>query len=111
MEQYQIIAKLKALYNTISARLENLRARYFDPLTVLEFFERYALLRDALRSQMPMLFGDLPVREIPSPSKTTDFDGRGYITRQQIEFLMQDIKYILDVIAATPTVDVPSMKV
>ena len=111
MEQYQIIAKLNALYNTIAARLESPRSRFFDPVTVLELFERYAILRDTLRSQMPPLFGDLPEREIPSPSKTTDFEGRGYITRQPLEFLMQDIKYVLDIIAATPTVNVPSMKI
>lgn len=111
MEEYQVIAKLKSLYNTITTLLKNPKARFFDPVTVLEFFERYAILRDTLRSQMPQLFGDLPLRKIPSPSRTTDFEGRGYITRRQLEVLMWDIKYMLDVIAATSTVSVSSIKI
>ena len=87
------------------------RDRFFDPQKFLEFFKRYEPLRDALISQDPELFGDLPVREIPPPSKTTDFDGRGYIVRQYLETLIQDIGYALDVLAAIPPVLVPSMKV
>jgi len=44
----------------------------------------------------------LPVREVPSPIKTTDFDGRGYIVRQALESLLQDIGYSIDVLAAIP---------
>ncbi len=111
MERNQIIAKLKALRNALAEHLKDPGWRYIDPRAVLEFFERYAPLRDALRSQLPTLLGDLPVREVPAPSKTTDFEGRGYITRQPLDSLLQDMKYALELLAATPAVDVPPMKV
>jgi len=111
MERHEVLAKLNALYNAVSERLKNPRHRYFDPPPTLEFFERYAPLRDELRSQLPSLLGDLPVRALPKPTNTTDHDGRGYITREPLEQLLGDMKYIRDVVAATPVVDVPSMKV
>jgi predicted nucleotide-binding protein len=102
MEKYLIIAKLRALYTILKKHLRDPRSRYFDPSTVLELFKIYDPLRDVLISQYPKLFGDLPVREVPSPIKTTDFDGRGYIVRQTLESLLQDMGYSIDVLAATP---------
>jgi predicted nucleotide-binding protein len=102
MEKYLIVAKLRALYSILKKHLRDPRSRYFDPSTVLELFKIYDPLRDVLISQYPKLFGDLPVREVPSPIKTTDFDGRGYIVRQTLESLLQDMGYSIDVLAATP---------
>ena len=43
------------------------------------------------------MFGDLPDRPIPESSGTTDFEGRGYIERHQLEQVARDIEYILEV--------------
>jgi hypothetical protein len=111
MEKHKILAKLKALQSALAEHLKDPRGRYFDPPAVLEYFDRYAHIRDALRSQFPDVFEDLPVRRTPTPSKTTDFNGRGYIERNHLEVLNEDMQYILTVMASIPAVDVPSMKV
>src|SRR5665648_510059 len=102
MEKYLIVAKLRALYSILKKHLRDPRSRYFDPSIVLELFKIYDRFRDVLISQYPKLFDDLPVREVPSPTKTKDFDGRGYIVRQTLEFLLQDIGYSIDILAAIP---------
>jgi hypothetical protein len=91
--------------------LEDPRARYFDPALVLEFFERWAPIRAALRSGFPSVLDDLPVRAVPVSSGTTDYEGRGYIIRQAIEQLYGDMQYALDALAALPSVTIPSMKI
>jgi hypothetical protein len=111
MKNHKILARLTALQNALGKLLRDPRGRYFDPSAVLEYFARYAPIRDELRSQFPDLLGDLPVRATPTPSKTTDFDGRGYIQRHELDVLNGDMQYILHVVASTPAVDVPSMKV
>ncbi|MBI3807169.1 MAG: hypothetical protein HY281_06595 [Nitrospirae bacterium] len=80
--------------------LEDPQSRYFDPAVVLELFARWSPVRDALRSGFPLILGDLPVRATPTPSGTTDHEGRGYITRQHIEQLHGDMQYALDALAA-----------
>lgn len=111
MQRHEITPKLKALHNNIKKWLENPRHRAFDPQEVLDLFYRYSTISDALRSEYPSLFVDLPFRGIPTPSKTTDFEGRGYITRNKLELLLKDIGYCLDILSNIKTVDVPSMKV
>jgi len=111
VEQQEIIAKLKALRNSIAKWVENPRARVFDPQTVLDVFYRYATLRDTLRSEHPSLFGDLPVREVPKSSGTSEFDGRGYIIGQTLRLLLTDIDYCLDILSNITRVELPSMKV
>lgn len=101
------LAKLRALRNNIAKRLEN-RDQNFDPLYALDLFDRYATIRDELKSEQPSLFGDLPVREVPIRG-TTEFDGRGYIQRYALEFLLRDVEYCLDVLSSLTKVDVPSM--
>ncbi|MGB7291642.1 MAG: hypothetical protein WBD99_05680 [Thermodesulfobacteriota bacterium] len=105
------LVKLKALQSALAERLKDPRGRYFDPSIVLEYFDRYAPIRDALRSQFPDVVDDLPVRTIPTPSNTTDFSGRGYIERHELEVLNEDMQYILAVMASSPAVYPPSMKV
>lgn len=111
VQRTDALAKLKALFAGLSDRLKDARALYFDPPLALEFFERYAPLRDFLRAELPSLLDDLAIRPAPTSSGTTDFEGRGYITRQPLDLLRRDMQYIFDVLSATPTVDVPSMKV
>lgn len=108
----EVLSKLHGLRGSIAAFLPpDRRAQFFDPLETTEFFERYAPLRDALRAKHPELFGDLPVREIPHPSGTTDHEGRGYIVRKHVEQLLRDIDYILEVAAKGLEVEPPPIAV
>ena len=91
------MAKLAGLYKTVSPRLANRHAHYFDPPTVLEYFEAYNRVSAVLKEELPQLYGDLPDRPVPEPSGTTDFEGRGYIRRQYLERIIADIDYILEV--------------
>jgi len=111
MKHYEIVSKLGALRNTVDKLTESPHAQYFDPKIVLDLFTRYIPIRDILKSEFSSVFGDLPIRETPEPSKTTDFDGRGYIVRKDLSMLRVDIEYCLDILAKMPTVDIPSMKV
>lgn len=88
------MAKLAGLQKIVRTRLE---AQYFDPPTVLEYFEAYNRAATALREELPDLFADLPGREVPQSSGTTDFDGRGYIERHHLERVVRDIDYIFEV--------------
>ncbi len=91
------MAKLAGLYKTVCSRLEDRRAHYFDPPTVLEYFDTYNQALTTLKAELPELFSDRPDRSVPESSGTTDFDGRGYIERHHLEQLTQDIDYILEV--------------
>lgn len=88
-------AKLKGLQRTLSNRLSG-RARYFDALVALDYFERFANLRDQLKALLPDLYAEFPSRAIAQPSKTTDNEGRGYITSNQLELLLIDIEEMLE---------------
>lgn len=111
MEIPEIIAKLTALHNSLESWLENPRARYFDPKNTLDLFKRFIPIREELRSSYSSLFEDLPLREEPKPSGTTDHEGRGYIERHHFELLRRDVNYCLDLLSAQPTVYVPSMTI
>lgn len=111
MEQADTTAKLDALHKAVARKLEDPRSMYFDPPVVLELFARWAPVRDALRSAYPSLLGDLPVREMPVSSGTTDFELRGYIKRQALEQFQADIQYALDTLAARSSATIPSMKI
>jgi hypothetical protein len=110
MDLGEIQGKLAAIRNAAAKKVENPRSRYFDPPAVLDLFGRYVPLRDALRVRHPDLFGDLPVRDVKS-SGTSDHEGRGYIDRWQVEQLIQDIEYSLDLLSHAATVKIPEMKV
>ncbi len=71
-------AKLAGLHKTVSSRIEEPRARYFDPAQVLEYFEAYNRHVNRLKQLLPDLFGDVPDRLMPVSSGTTDNEGRGY---------------------------------
>src|SRR5919206_134262 len=91
-----VFAKLAGLHKIVSARLSG-GGNYFDPPTVLEYFERYESSAAQLRALLPAYFSDLPKREMPEPSKTTDFDGRGYIKAGPLAALLRDLEYIFEV--------------
>ncbi len=91
----EIFAKLAGLYKMVTTALLP-SGRYYDPKSVLEYFERFAVLQKELKAWVP-IYRDMPERDIPEPSGTSDFDGRGYITREYIERLLVDIEYIFEV--------------
>jgi pyrimidine deaminase RibD-like protein len=94
-----LATKLRALRKPLAQRLENPKARYFDPELVLEFFTKYADLAGQIRTIQPDLFDDLAERQLPSSSGTTDNDGRGYIERRHLQRLVEDVDYILELAA------------
>lgn len=51
----------------------------------------------SLRTGLPEIFADLPYRGTPESSRTTDFNGRGFVGRQPLERLLRDIDYIFEV--------------
>ena len=101
------MAKLAGLYKTIDTLLENPRAYYFDPSTVLEYFEVYNRVSAILKEELPQLYGDLPDRPVPESSGTTDFEGRGHIRRRELERIVADINYILE-LRAHSELEVPT---
>ncbi len=92
-----IFAKLAGLQKLLARRLENPRSRFFDPTDVSEYYELYIGLRDALVENLPELFADLPRRDPPIASETSDNDGRGYVERKYLKSLYRDIEYIFEV--------------
>lgn len=90
------LAKLAGLRKTVAARLSNAQSQYFDTAEVTEDYGLYERLSQELRVELPALFGDLPVRAIPSGSGTSDNQGRGYIEREHLTRLLRDIDYIFE---------------
>lgn len=111
MGRHEILSKLKALRNNVAKFIEKRSARFFDARDVIDLFHRYISIYDELLSKYPSLFSDLPTRDIPKPSNTADFNGRGYITRHPLVILLRDIEYCIDIFSNMPSVDIPSMKV
>lgn len=99
MKKEEIISKLTALCSSTESFLKNPTHRYFDPKETLDLFERFNKIRDDLRASYKSLFEDMPTREAPILSKTTDFNGRGYIERNHFELLQVDINYCLKILA------------
>lgn len=91
-----VITKLIALSNKVVNHL-NRGDRYFDPPIALDYFQRFEKMKDFLKKKFPDLFSDIPEREIPKSSGTTDFDGRGYILREPVHILFTDMKEIIDI--------------
>lgn len=111
MEQHEILSKLIALRNNVAKFTESRFARFFDPRDVMDLFHRYIPIRDELLSKYSSLFSDLPIREVQKPSKTTDFEGRGYIRRDTLVMMIRDIEYCIDILSNMPSVDITSMKI
>lgn len=91
------LARLAGLRKMIAARIENPAARYFDPDEVLNYFRSYQGILSILKAELTDLFGDLPDRPLPVSSSTSDYEGRGYIQREQLERLLRDIDYVFEV--------------
>lgn len=110
-----IAAKLQALRNSVVEWLgdpqDRRHKRYFDYQLSSEVIDRYVNLSRALRSKYPSLFEDLPVREKPRKGGTAEFDGHGYMHRHDLELLLRDIKYCIDVLSQVPMVNDSSIKI
>lgn len=96
----QTVPRLEALMGNLSSILSDPKARYIDPAQFFDLFERYAVDRDSLRQAVGGLH-DLPVRPRPKSSETTDYEGRGYIRRNQVQLLMDDVQYCLTFLRKT----------
>ena len=96
MEATQVALRLRSLRERVDEALKDPRSRYFDYGIFFELFERYARMRDQLRTQFASVFSELPMREAPKSSATADFDGRGYIERKDWELLRRDLDDCLD---------------
>jgi hypothetical protein len=84
-------------------------ARIYDPRNVADLFSRSKAIFDKLRSENPSHFGDLPIRD-EKPSRAVDFEGRGYFYRYQLETLLGDLEYCVNMLSGLSSVDIPSMK-
>ena len=107
------LVKLKALRDSVFYCLSIFgrgSAEIFDPNNVTDLFDRYESLSCVLRSKFCTIFDDLPKRDF-TPLKTSDFEGRGYFRRRQMEMLLMDIDYCISLLSQSKTVDIPSMKI
>ncbi len=94
-----VMVKLAATRKLLGEWLDDPRSRYFDPSIISEYYEQFSRQTQVLRTALPELFGDLPVRPGPKSSGTSDYDGRGYIERPYLEVLRRDIDYVVEVLA------------
>lgn len=111
--QDDVETKLSALRKNVHQWLHTYhygKATYFDPKEVYDLFARYKSLTNYLRSRHQSYFEDLPIRKV-EPSRTTDFEGRGYIHRKFLEILLMDIDYCLSILSKMTIVNIPKMKV
>jgi len=61
VEHSKLTARLIALHKVVARRLENPIARYFNPASVLQYFERWAPVRDALKAAYSDLLAEKTV--------------------------------------------------
>jgi len=98
MEDIPVLyAKLAGLYKNVKTRLSDQRWRQLNSASYLDYFHRYAAIRDALKEHLPDLYSDLPMRDIPTPNGTAGLEGTGLIGREYFEQLLRDMDYMLEV--------------
>ena len=90
--------------------LRSVKAQYFDPDIVMEYFERFATIRKTIKEQHGVTFADLVDRELPQSSGTTDFEGRGYIKRKYLDQLFDDCRYAVDLLEIVDEVSMSTPK-
>jgi predicted nucleotide-binding protein len=57
-------------------------------------------LRKEIVIALPQLYEDFPVRPKPDSSGTSDFDGAGYITKDKLALISDDIRHMIDIYSA-----------
>jgi len=83
---------------TLEGHLKPLKAQYFDPDIVMDYFVRFATIRSDLKRSYKTIFDDLLERELPKSSGTSDYEGRGYIKRKYLDQLYEDCRYAVDIL-------------
>ena len=83
-------AKLAALYKELQSRLTHWRSETVTP-EFGEYFERYSVLNNQLREDLPNLYSDLPIREVPKAQAV------GRFLRTHVDQLVRDMAYIFEV--------------
>ncbi|HYX31338.1 MAG TPA: nucleotide-binding protein [Pyrinomonadaceae bacterium] len=86
-----IFAKLAALYKELQGRLDRARGYSRVSTEYLEYFDRYFIIRDQLRKELPDLYADLPIRKAPTPTSVGD------IYTLQLDQLVRDMDYVFEV--------------
>jgi hypothetical protein len=90
--------RVQSIMNSLETRLSPVKARYFDPMDLCEYFQRFASIRSALKTSYPKKFEDLIERDFPKSSGTSDYEGRGYIRRRDLEILYEDCRYVISLL-------------
>jgi hypothetical protein len=112
-----LVIKLKALQQNLENILKGttpkdqmMPPKYYDPRYTEDLFSRFYNIRDELIETYHNEFSDFPIRHETS-SGTTDFENRGYYTRNQLVQLLNDIIYSLNLLEGLSSIEIPSMKV
>lgn len=107
VEQNQDLGEILSLHRPHLNNIKNILTqkalydnwnRYYDPAYYLEYFEQYNSILNKLHKINPKIFSVLPKRPLPKPSKTTDFEGRGYLVKSDLMKLSEDIDLAMDLI-------------
>ncbi|MBU4265694.1 MAG: hypothetical protein L6243_07085 [Candidatus Altiarchaeales archaeon] len=93
--------RLNNLSIVLNGLLRNLTHHKFDPKDTQGHFEEFASIRDGLILSSPRLFEHLSTREI-KPINATEFEGRGYFTRQQLKTLQRGVDSCLAILSQQP---------
>lgn len=98
MTKNEFNVRIQSIMKFLESKLRSVKARYFDPLEVTEYFERFAKIRADLKEQFRDKFDDLRERDLPTSSKTSDYEGRGYIVRLPLEQLYEDCRFAIELL-------------
>lgn len=90
MKIKELRLKLKVLRQRVETLLLS-GGRNFDPGQTQQLFITFLDYQEKLKRLFPSLFAEQVYYPIPLPSQTTDFDGRGYFTREQLKSLLFEI--------------------
>ncbi len=101
-----IAAKLQALRDFVVEWLgdpqDRRPKRYFDYQLSSKVIDQYVDISRALRSKYSSLFDDLPVRKKPRKEGAGEFNRHGYTHRHDLELLLRDINYCINVLSQAP---------
>ena len=93
--QASLRPRLASLDVRVRRALSDPGARQFGPVTYGHSFGALQAIVRELKDLEPDLLGSLPIHDVPEPSGTTDYGGRGYTPRWQMERLSADIDVVL----------------
>jgi hypothetical protein len=112
MEINEIIIKLNAFKKSIEYWLkQEPHYRYFPVNDFQNLFEHFYKIRDNLSSSYKSLFEGLIHRNLIAQNGTFNGEIQLVYMRSQLEFLLVDIEYCLNILSALPIINIPSMKI